>query len=141
MKYKYMILLYNRIMSTITTSREMKIVENINRILGNSPQAQEIKSIVLKAALGQMTEEDKIKYWEEKQRDLEEIKERMPVANDLALPVESITIVGEPLLSNTILGESSQYIVNGTADVSGQGETSRGENLAIKHKIFFGYTA
>jgi len=128
-------------MSSITTSREMKIVENINRILGNSPQSQEIKSIVLKAALGQMTEEDKIKYWEEKQRDLEEIKERMPVVNDLCHPVESITIVREPLLSNSILGESSQYIVNGTADVSGQRETGRGENLAIKHEVVFGDTA
>ena len=124
-------------MSKIITFREQKIKERIDRIFGNSPQVQELKSIALKSALGELTEEDGREFWENKQRDLEEIKARMPVANDLCLPTESITIVGAPLMSNALLGES-QYIVNGSADVSGQREIGGSQNPTIKHEVVFG---
>jgi hypothetical protein len=127
-------------MSEIYSAREERIKKHLDRVFGNSPQAAELKSIALKAQLDKLTDDDARKYWEEKQRDLEEIKRLMPEVNELALPQPSITITNQPLLSNTILGEPPQYIVNGTITVSGQGEVDRCEDTAIKHEVVSGNT-
>jgi hypothetical protein len=123
-------------MSRLQTQRELKISENIDRIFGNSLQARELKSIALKSALGQLTEQDMVQYWADKERDLAEIKERLPVANDLCHPIESFTVTNQPLLSNVVLEDStSQYNVNGPTDVSEQREAGGNENPAIKHEV------
>jgi hypothetical protein len=126
-------------MSKIITSKEQRIREHIDRIFGDSIASQELKSIALKSALGELNEEIMREYWENKNKELAEIKERMPIANDLALPVESKVIIGEPLLSNTILGEpTDNYIINGTIDVSRQREDGGNQNIAIKHEVIIG---
>ena len=126
-------------MSKIITTKEQRIRDRIDRVFGNSAAAQELKSIALKSALGELNEEVMKEFWENKNKDLEEIKERMPVANDLALPFESTSIIGEPLLSNTILGEpTDNYNINGTIDISRQREDGGNQNLAIKHEVISG---
>lgn len=116
-------------MSKIISSKEQRIREKIDNIFGNSVAAQELKSIALKSALGELTEEDAKEYWRNKEEEIKELKERMPEV-DLALPKESITIVGETLLSNIIMGEQEKN--NG---VSRQGETSRDKGAAIVYEI------
>jgi hypothetical protein len=126
-------------MSKILTTQEQRIRDRIDKVFGDSVAAQELKSIALKSALGELTEDVMTEYWENKNKDLAQIKERMPVVNDLALPVESITIIGEPLLSNTILGEpEDNYNINGTIDVSRHREDGGNQNLAIKHEVISG---
>jgi len=117
--------------------REQRIRARIDSVFGNSPQAQELKSIALKSALGQLTEDVMKQYWVEKERDLAELKERMPDVNDLALPTESIVVVGEPLMSNVILGEPQQ-IIDGRHDLFKSGEDDRSENIATFNKIVGG---
>ena len=91
-------------MSKIITAKEQRIREKIDRIFGNSEAAQELKSIALKSALGELTEEDMVEYWKNKEEEIREIKERMP-DTDLALPTESVVILDKPLMSNTIIEE------------------------------------
>jgi len=122
-------------MSKFYTTREQRIREHIDRVFGHSVAAQELKSIALKSALGELTEEDGKKFWEEKEKDLAEIKQLMPEANDLALPTDSTVIVGKPLLSNTILGEPQQIIVNGCVAVSEQREAGRCEGITIINQV------
>ena len=118
----------------IISLREQRIRAKIDSVFGNSPQAQELKSIALKSALGQLTEDVMKQYWEEKERDLTELKERMPDVNDLALPTESIVIVGEPLMSNVILGEPQQ-IKNGEDTIFGYGEDNRNKSPPTIYEI------
>lgn len=115
-------------MSKIVSVKEQRIRERIDKIFGDSVAAQELKSIALKAALDELTEEDAREYWRNKEEEIRELKERMPEI-DLALPTESITIVGQPLLSNIIMGEPE---ING---VSRQGETNRDESSPIIYEI------
>jgi len=122
-------------MSKVSTYRIQRIEEQINRVFGDSPQAREMKAIALKSALEGWTEEEMKQYWEEKERDLAEIKERFPVANDMCYPVESITITNQGLLSNVIIGPPASYDVNGTIRIPGQGEVDRSENSTIEHEI------
>jgi hypothetical protein len=127
-------------MSKLITTKEQRIRESIDRIFGNSVAAQELKSIALKSALGELNDEVMKEYWETKNKDLEEIKQQMPDVNDLALPYDCKVIVGEPLLSNTILGEpeSNNYEINGTVDVSRQREDGGNQNNSIKHEVISG---
>jgi len=125
-------------MSKLYTTREQRIRDHIDKVFGHSVAAQEMKSIALKSALGELTEEDGKRFWEEKEKDLEEIKRLMPVANDLALPVESTVIVGKPLLSNSILGEPQQLIINGQFAVSEQREAGGCQSSSAKYKIVGG---
>lgn len=115
-------------MSKIISSKEQRIRERINKIFGDSVAAQELKSIALKSALNELTEEDAIEYWKNKEEEIKELKERMP-DTDLALPTESTTIVGQTLLSNIIMGEPEN---NG---ISGQGEISRDKGAATVYEI------
>jgi len=118
-------------MSKIYSTRQLRIQNKLDRIFGNSPQAVELKSIALKAQTEGFSEEEMKEYWDEKEKDIAELKERMPVANDLALPVESKTFYGSaPIESN--------LIVNGTIDVSGQGKDGGRENPAIKYEVVSG---
>lgn len=130
-------------MSKLITTKEQRIRESIDRIFGNSVASQELKSIAIKSALGELDEDVAKEFWENKNKELEEIKLRMPDVNDLALPVECKTIVGEPLLSNTILGQPDEnnYNVNGTVDVSHEREYDRSENASIKHEVIVGDTS
>lgn len=125
-------------MSKIHTTREQRIRDHIDRVFGHSVAAQEMKSIALKSALGELTDEDGKRFWEEKEKDLAQIKELMPVANDLALPVESTVIIGKPLLSNSILGEPQQLTINGQFAVSEQREAGGCQSSSIKYEIIGG---
>lgn len=125
-------------MSKIHTTREQRIRDHIDRVFGHSVAAQEMKTIALKSALGELTDEDGKRFWEEKEKDLAQIKELMPVANDLALPVESTVIIGKPLLSNSILGEPQQLTINGQFAVSEQREAGGCQSSSIKYEIIGG---
>lgn len=114
-------------MSKIVSGKEKRIRERIDRIFGDSPAGAELKAIALKAALDELTEEDAREYWRNKEEEIRELKERMP-ETDLALPSESVAIVGQPLLSNIIMGE----IDNG---LSGEGEINRDKSSAIIDKV------
>ena len=115
-------------MSKIISSKEQRIRDKMDRIFGNSVAGQELKSIAIKAALDELTEEDAREYWRNKEEEIKELKKQMPDA-DLALPTESITIVGQTLLSNIIMGEPEN---NG---ISGQGEISRDKSAATVYEI------
>lgn len=115
-------------MSKIYSTRQVRIQNKLDRIFGNSPQGAELKAIALKAQTEGFSEEEMKEYWEEKEKEIAELKERMPVANDLALPVES----------KVFYVETSNLIVNGTIDVSGQREDGRCENPAIKYEVICG---
>jgi hypothetical protein len=117
-------------MSVIYSTRNERIKENLDRIFGDSIQGRELKAICLKAQTEGFTEEEMKKYWDDKEKEIAELKERMPVVGDLALPVES----------KVFYAESSNLIVNGTIDVSERGEDGRGENPAIKHEVISGDT-
>jgi hypothetical protein len=119
-------------MSKIYSTRDKRIKEQLDRVFGNSPQAEELKAIAFKAQTEGITDEEAKQFWDDKQREIDELKERMPVANDLALPVESVTYYGKI---------DSNLIVNGTVTVSGCGEDDRCQNPAIKHEVFFGDVA
>lgn len=125
-------------MSKIHTTREQRIRDHIDRVFGHSVAAQEMKTIALKSALGELTDEDGKRFWEEKEKDLAQIKELMPVANDLALPVESTVIIGKPLLSNSMLGEPQQLTINGQFAVSEQREAGGCQSSSIKYEIIGG---
>lgn len=112
------------------SARTKRIEERLDRIFGNSPQAAELKALALKAQTEGFSEEEMKEYWDEKEREIAELKERMP-DTDLALPVESITYFGPPPIQ-------SNLIVNGTFDVSGQREDGGCKNPAIKHEVVCG---
>lgn len=112
------------------SARTKRIEEKLDRIFGNGPQASELKALALKAQTEGFSEEDIRQYWQDKEKEISELKERMPDA-DLALPFESITYYGTaPIQSN--------LIVNGTFDVSGQREDGGCKNPAIKHEVVCG---
>ena len=116
-------------MSKLYSTRDARIKQNLDRVFGDSPQAQELKSIALKAQTEGLTDEDIERYWKDKELEIQELKERMPEIGDLAMPTESITYYGKM---------ASNLIVNGTITVSGCGEDDRCQNLAIKHEVVFG---
>lgn len=143
-------------MSAIYSTRTARIKENLDRIFGNSPQAEELKSIALKAQTEGITDEDARLFWEQKEKEIAELKERMPDVGDLALPFECKTFYGEEvnhisrgeeeMLAYSLREDSSnpfkcesQLIVNGTIDVSGQREDGGCKNPAIKHEVVIGH--
>lgn len=115
-------------------TRNVRIQEKLDRLFGNGPQAAELKAIALKAQTEGFSEEEMREYWENKEREIAELKERMPCNDDLALPVESITYYGPPPIQ-------SNLIVNGTFDVSGERENGGCKNPAIKHEVVCGYAS
>jgi hypothetical protein len=115
-------------MSKLFSTRDARIKEKLDRLFGNSPQAEELKAIALKAQTTGLTDEDIKEYWEEKEKEIAELKERMPDVGDLALPVQSVTFYGD----------ESQVIVNGTVDVSGEREDGGHKNPSIKHEVVCG---
>jgi hypothetical protein len=115
-------------MSAIYNTKTLRIKNHLDRIFGNSPQAEELKAISLKAQTDGFTEEEAREYWENKEKEIAELKERMPDVGDLALPVES----------KVFYTETSNLIVNGTIDVSGQGKDGGCEGSPIKHEVIFG---
>lgn len=86
--------------------KEKQLKKQVDRIFGNSPQAQEIKAIVLKANTTGYTQEEIDAYVKQKEADLKEILDFFELPNEST--IESTTIYNK-IYSNDILsnGESS----------------------------------
>jgi len=132
-------------MSKIVSTKEQRIRAKLDNIFGNSVSAQELKSIALKSALEGWTDDEKDEFWKNKQADLDELKEAMPDANDLGLPVPSIVMYAdqknqEHAVSYSITDShdlsASIIEVNGTFDISRQREASGDKNPSIKYEVF-----
>lgn len=86
------------------TFKQKQLKDQINRIFGNSPQAEEMKQIVLKANTVGFTEEEIKEYQRKKEEDLKMICEFFdPELSKLPLTEES-KVIENKIFSNELIG-------------------------------------
>ena len=74
--------------------REKQLREKLDKMFGTSMVSFEFKEAIIKAQLGDLTEEEIREYQEEKERELNEFKALLGPPGDLALPVEGYSVQG-----------------------------------------------
>jgi hypothetical protein len=66
---------------SIVSAKDLEFEQNLTNALGNSPHAQELKSIIMMAKKGQITDEAIDEYRKMKERELEEYRSILSEVN------------------------------------------------------------
>lgn len=83
--------------------KEKQLKKKIDEMFGNSPQAEEIKNIVLKANTTGFTEKEIEEYKRQKEEDLKAILVHFQLPNGLSVPSQ---VIYNKIISNDILAEA-----------------------------------
>lgn len=83
--------------------KEKQLKKKIDEMFGNSPQAEEIKNIVLKANTTGFTEKEIEEYKRQKEEDLKAILDHFQLPNEPSVPSQ---VIYNKIISNDILAEA-----------------------------------
>lgn len=98
----------------MATFREKQLKNMIDKIFGNSPQAQEMKDIVFQANTKGFTEEEIEEYKQKKEKDIQMINDFFKCDTNEEEIVETKTIYGR-IISNEILDDKPEATDNTTS--------------------------